>query len=758
MKDLLIQDKNINSIRYVLQTNISKKYNIQIQNEYDEQIYESIQYTISTVKMTPPSNMTEEDYLLSLNKNIYDSVFYKISQNIDNKKKVEKNIKPVVQKKVKNDSKIDNMFDPILLRDYETPQFMDYPRADVTPRNIEMKKKELEDEREILQPKIKPISFAMDQSMNDKKDTTLKYNELLSTYGNFDIIQKNKNNEIDIEFQKIEQDLDERPFQRLIEPFQNNNLIETQTNNNIYQSTPLSSLSNDNRILNKSVNFPMNNISNNASNHAPNNSQNYGQSYAQTYPQNYSSFNNILNPEKIQENHIFIENNQNFRKNDGNILKNYFLLFDSKNRDLQLYPNPNSFQIKFSPNGNQFTYKTVYDIYNKVIMYEKNIIFGDGNSGNIQETFDNIYSIKCNTVIFPTIDTIIGNINSTNIIFDIFSKPYLYLDIPEIRGPYRGGDQSSYNSFSKLLIDYQSNYSNNKYKFIKLVKASEDENFLYDPILNGKLDKMTLNILDNNSIPYQLNMDKLYISSFSEGNDYTPTCGGITFKTTLCKIQMEHSEYAKYCSLYYSNGNCNIITNVSLIIGDLIYFYTTRPNLDQVAYLEKDIQIKEYDIVDNTIRLSLFYMNDNNQDIDVDIQSLFPLYFNSNEIHYLVINTYYLKIVGIDGKYFIVENKIPEELLDENLRIGITKSYLPGMTEPYLNSLFYKGGYYILNVNKNNNSIEFEINYPYSDTYYYPSEVFFIQDKLQINYNFEVIIKTKNFDPLSSQLNVSGSN
>jgi hypothetical protein len=471
-------------------------------------------------------------------------------------------------------------------------------------------------------------------------------------------------------------------------------------------------------------------------------------------------------PEEVHEKNMWIEEYQKNiprgvkEKREEYVFKSFYLLFDSRYRDLQVYPNPNSFQIKFSPNGNQFIYQSIYDKHNKLILSEKNIVFGDGSNDNIKETFDNIYSIKCTVVIFPNCHTEVGIYNGKSISYDLFNKSYLYLNIPEIRGPYTGGDNNSYNSFAKLIVDYQSNYNYSVFKFLKLVTASENEYFIYDPILNGKLDKMTLTILDNNSLPYQLNIDKLYIAQFSQGSDYMPFCGDTNYTMLRCTIQMQHPEYSKYCSLYYGFGDCTSIHDADIQVGDLIYFYTTRPFLDQVAYLERDIEIKEYDVMGDTLYLSFFYMNERNEYVDVDVETLFSNRL-SQGMQYLVIQTYYLKIIRTEGLYFVVENKIPEDVLNDTVRIGITQSYLPGLQDKNRDSLFCKSGYYVVNVERKNNTVEFDINFPYSrmaNATYYENEIFLIQDKLQINYNFEVTIKTKNFDSVSSQLNVSGNN
>jgi hypothetical protein len=76
------------------------------------------------------------------------------------------------------------------------------------------------------------------------------------------------------------------------------------------------------------------------------------------------------------------------------IEKKFILTVDSADRNLYEYPLQTSFQVKLAPAGDNLLYNTYYDENNTLILYEKNISYGDGSKASINETFDNIKSIK----------------------------------------------------------------------------------------------------------------------------------------------------------------------------------------------------------------------------------------------------------------------------------------------------------------------------------------------------------------------------
>ena len=154
----------------------------------------------------------------------------------------------------------------------------------------------------------------------------------------------------------------------------------------------------------------------------------------------------------------------------------YYLIFDSKDRNLELYPLPNNFQVKFNPDGNNFKYDNIYDSNGTLIIREKNIIYGDGSVVSIGQTFDNIKKIKCISANVPTFpefhggkgptlynkplstttavvqDNNVNNYNprytpTTGVYKTIFMEPYLILYIPQLRAPYKGN-----NIFNQNLI------------------------------------------------------------------------------------------------------------------------------------------------------------------------------------------------------------------------------------------------------------------------------------------------------------------
>ena len=215
---------NRNAIKSIINDKILSTNNININNNFDEIIIETMNYVKSKVASKPPSGINEEQYLLLMNKKVYEIVTPIIIKKMENK-----NVslpKTVIEKKQINITKDnftkdnftkksnkdvnfnqDTLFDPLLMRNYEIPALMDYPKPGANLKNIESGKidtqiKNLEDERSTLTPKLKPIDFSL---KDDKKNNTVQlYNELLTNYNsqvdsmeNFESSQKKINETIE---------------------------------------------------------------------------------------------------------------------------------------------------------------------------------------------------------------------------------------------------------------------------------------------------------------------------------------------------------------------------------------------------------------------------------------------------------------------------------------------------------------------------------------------------------------------------------
>lgn len=808
---LFNSDNNKNAIKSIINDKIITSNNININNNFDNLIFETMNYVQSQVSSNIPDGMKKEEYLFLMNKKVYDIItpiiIKKLDQNKIKEKEIQKNSilsnknQNQSQTQVQNNSNNKNItmtnskkrdslqnssepiFDSLLLKNYETPAIIDYPKPSSNLKkeeNMENKITNLENERNVLTPKIRPIDFTIKKEENPANTLKL-YNDLLGNYNqqvadmtNFEVSQKNINNKVE----KLEETNLSTPIDILL--MNQSQINEINEINTAYNRTDIETFipSEINQNQNIKQNYSYSSVNNDDLNNNYNNDINT-RNITQNYNQEFSSVNNK------NSNILFKE--PTFKI----VLKKFYIIFDSADRDLYEYPNPTSFQVKFSPAGNNFIFQNYYDNYNTLILSEKNIVYGDASKLSVQETFDNINNISCKAVNVPTHTIYIGLTDPQNTIagtpLNIFKESYLYLVIPELRGPYRGGNLLAYNSFAKLLVNYGDNNNSNTLivnsDFTTLNTSDNHEYFLYDPVSSGKIDKLTLNLVNKNGLQYNFGIDKLYVQGFSQGNlRYNGYCGP-QYLTTIFTIQNINDEYIKYCKLYNKFGNCNLLNSHSITNGDLLYFYDTRPTFDQIAFLENNMHISKlkYDKVNMFLTIYVSYsknIDGKMKNIPVNFKYIIPG-ANNNDIflfkdYYIVIfdsktnKNYYLKIVSFTDNSInvIYNNSLPSFSNYKSIKIGIAKSNLRGTNSEEGESLFNKNGYNVISVgNTIDNMWNIEIDFPYDNlpdylvnNIYNPGEIFLIQEKMQISYTFTVTINTKDYETLQSGLNESGNN
>ena len=805
---LFNSDNNKNAIKSIINDKIITNNNININNNFDNLIFETMNYVQSQVSSNIPDGIKKEEYLFLMNKKVYDIItpiiIKKLDQNKIKEKEIQKN--SILSNKNQNQSQINNnqnknitmtnskkrdslqtssepIFDSLLLKNYETPAIIDYPKPSSNLKkdeNMENKITNLENERNVLTPKIRPIDFTVKQE--EKPANTLKlYNDLLGNYNqqvadmtNFEISQKNINNKVE----KLEENNLSTPIDILL--MSQSQVNEINEINTAYNRTDIETFipSEINQNQNIKQNYSYSSVNNDDLNNNYNNDI-HTRNITQNYNQEFSSVNNK-------------NSNILFKEPTFKIVhKKFYIIFDSSDRDLYEYPNPTSFQVKFSPAGNNFIFQNYYDNYNTLILSEKNIVYGDASKLSVQETFDNINNISCKSVNVPTNTIYIGSTDPQSTLtgtpLNIFKESYLYLVIPELRGPYRGGNLLAYNSFAKLLVNYGDNNNSTTLivnsDFTTLNTADNHEYFLYDPVSAGKIDKLTLNLVNKNGLQYNFGIDKLYVQGFSQGNlRYNGYCGP-QYLTTIFTIQNINDEYIKYCSLYNKFGNCNLLNSHSITNGDLLYFYDTRPTFDQIAFLENNIHISKlkYDKVNMFLTIYVSYSKETDgkmKNIPVNFKYIIPG-GNNNDIYlykdyYIILfdsksnKNYYLKIVSFTDNSITViyNNSLPSFSNYKSIKIGIAKANLRGTNNEEGESLFNKNGYNVISVgNTIDNMWNIEIDFPYDNlpdylvnNMYNPGEIFLIQEKMQISYTFTVTINTKDYETLQSGLNESGNN
>jgi len=775
-----------------------------------------MKYVEKNAGLNPPSNMNSKEYLFLLNKKVYDIVVPVIVKDVatNQPKQQTKNIEVInnssydpqdILLKRERNQITNNVFDPQLIKGYDKIDVIDYPRPNITKdKKLDEKMKIVEQQRAALLPQKKEVEFKIDTSNFDKnnKTTAQMYEDLVKDYKkqvesseDFEENQKKMNDIINkFEEEDTKRYNDNTLFNGTkLTPvnFNNNN------NNNLVKSRDVRDIRDE--VINSNVTFEEALNTRLQKMAPPTPYQGTPTSIIEPTP-----FENINKAPHLTD--VILE------KKVELAIKKSFLIFDSKDRNLELYPLPNIFQVKFSPDGSVFKYDNIYDSNGTLIIREKNIIYGDSSRVSIGQTFDNIKNIKCVSSTVPTFpqfyggkgptlytnpqttitnvvqDMNVANYNprytpSTGVFKTIFSEPYLILNVPQLRGPYKGNNIFN-KTFAKLSLSYSDNNNLNPYNtaFTTLRTDEENENFDYSIVSLGKLDKLDLLLENKDGVPFNFGIDKLFVESVSEGDErYNGYCGG-TYKTTVLTIQQTNPSYGSYCRLYNFVGECTTLNSHPVSPGDVIYLYDTKPNSEQIAYFENNIYIKSMTYNPSNIIIDLAYLSTTLGEVNVEMTNVIPGgALSSSKLftqYYFMIadrsgsntNIYYLNIIGftIDGVGVIVNNPpgTPVFTNYSSLKIGIARANMAGTNSELLSSPLYYGGLNVIKVgtpstnNYNdvgNNYWQIEIDYPFEsipDNFILsPGEIFFIQKKMQITYNFEIHYATEDYNNMVSRLN-----
>lgn len=496
------------------------------------------------------------------------------------------------------------------------------------------------------------------------------------------------------------------------------------------------------------------------------------------------------------------------------IKREYFINVDSRDRDLEVYPDVNKFQIKFSPSSDSQELFQYRDNEGNILYETKKGFMGDGHGASLPEIYDNIYSIECVSATVPydityvcgicpykfnsyqndeniqtdepqrfktwaygpVFDTPTGNLSGQRlgIATSVLDEPYLLLNVDELEGnnPYIGTNKATTNTFAKLLHD---GYFGVLTSFIQL-KTDHGTKKVYKPQALGKLDKMTLNLVKHNGKHYNFGMDKMYVKCFEEvEGDECSTRVVIVAPNDECgDCGKSHGHCLRPGNLLYFYDTLDCVNN------EVLFYKTINPQVSMAEGLGNDIDTvveRDVDIVANELKIS-GSIKDTGKGVN------FSAFLEVGD--YLMLNSdvgekYSVRIKrfasGSNGGVDIYTNR-PSGFSDSDVAIrnfGFYRKNMKGITSDVKGNFNYIDGKRVCATQDDDfvdcagdsraANMAFYINFPYASL---PerlrgkdlsfgngsgkSEVFFIKKRMQVSYTFRVTVLEQDVDKIHSTM------
>jgi hypothetical protein len=433
-----------------------------------------------------------------------------------------------------------------------------------------------------------------------------------------------------------------------------------------------------------------------------------------------------------------------------------YLVIDSFYRDLGLYPSPAHFLVNFGDNGNSFEINSRLN-QNGVVIYDKPKLFESvgGNGANLENRYSNVFRIRCVDVILPFDRRFV--VGETPYNFNNGKTDQNVLEGPAVFRSNRYGPIWSENDgihaditeepYYMLVIDeiqspYDGTSKDNRKGLAKL---------LYDKTY-GCITQF---------LRYKTSSDETYeyspaaLGTLSRMNLNIVKPNGVPLDLGVDKIFVNKIEEGTLCEndKYGCNLNGFHLTKITITFenpeykeklcstglypGDILYFSSTFNCSDFVPF-KKDVKIN----IDN-YPVVYYY---------IEIEKNGVIYeerVNVSEflkpLDYLVIDNclFQIKAINQNQTILVIENGInPADI--PRKKLGFAPRVKRGFRSDDLKELNSINGFRV--AGNNIGQYTFEINYPYeclpsyykSDECYYANEIFFIQHRKQISYTFQI--------------------
>lgn len=583
MDKLFFSRDNYNLLNKIIGIKIKELHNTDLDPSYNKLIVESMKSVYSTINPVPPSNLTPKKYLDMINIKCLQVAIPNITNSINSK--------------------------PVQRPQYEIHQEQQQKLNESFMASQQNNKKDFNDTGDYLLPKNSNdfvddnIDKKFEEIENNRRTENINREQNISREQNIERqvirVQKEKPASIDETTSLFNQKMQERGI--VPQPSSNSN---SNTNNELETfvsgNSSLAPVQFETNLSPDELLYERNNrLQQLKRNEEPLRPQIKEDAY------NPNSVSNIISPVMFPEKPRYVKRVR------------YFTV-DSRDRDLEIYPNPSYFQVKFAPATDDIITKSFNvksDMYD--ILYTIREDVSGERGASITRDYSNIYYLQCTQALVPleaiyvcgicpnryynnTIDSVCEHNPSINdriipieqhtnkaiwnnkigIQTTVLDVPYLLLDIEELESysPYSGTNTANRNAFAKLVYDTNFGVLS---PFIKMITSSTDEYYVYAPTALGRLDKMTLQLNNPEGNPFFFGRDKLFVEKFERSPNYLKNCpsgldqSGNEFGVFATRVYIDTSQ--SFCSCE-TRCNCNApLKSSCLKPGDLIYFYNTRP-------------------------------------------------------------------------------------------------------------------------------------------------------------------------------------
>jgi hypothetical protein len=457
--------------------------------------------------------------------------------------------------------------------------------------------------------------------------------------------------------------------------------------------------------------------------------------------------------------------------------RKYFISIDSLERDLEAYPLPTNFQVRFEQPATQVEVPSFLNS-DGVVVYGPPVIYQNvgGKGAKLENIYENVVELKCIDAQIPLDRGYVGGLapydfngpeidenklvpnafpsypygpiwkENYGISIDVLDEPYFFLIVDEIDGAYDGTTLASRRALAKLNFDKM--YGINR-KFVNL-KTSTLEGKTFYPSTWAKLSQMTLQLVTRFNELLNVGVDKVYIKSIEQGEEVKPgffcplKAGQHLTKITI--IDKDPSYGQEICGvglspgdrlIFYSIFNCNPLGSATKLNENVYISFTNYPSIyfymvydSQNGKKEKKIDVRPFLKVGDMITIN---------------------------------NKYILDIESIDNSGINLRVKSRMSDFDPNVMViakGFVKVNKRGSNEIDSCSFLAPSGIRV--GGRLDNPLEFQLLYPFEDIpsylksppwgFYRPYEAFYIHAKKQISYTFEVTQMEQNMEVLNSRI------